>query len=151
MENFYATRLARWVILFSTLAACDPPAEREKAEPENVKAPLLNFFEAIKARDLDAMKANTTDDFVIFEDGRVWSNDSLWAALERNPGRRMEFKLTGFKVFVDRESGHISYFNHADVYHMDTLSRQVDWLENVTLRKVDGKWKLNFLQSSPRK
>lgn len=151
MQNFYFTHLARWVILFSTLASCDPPAEREKAEPENVKAPLLKYFEAVKLRDLGAMKANTTDDFVIFENGKVWNNDSVWHVLETNPAWRFEYRLTGFKVFVDRESGQISYFNHADLFQGDSLSAQFDWLENVTLRKVDGKWKLNFMQSTPRK
>ena len=140
-------RLTRWIILISTLSSCELP---EKDKPENVKAPLLNYFDAIQRKDLAAMKDNITDDFVLFEAGRVWNNDSLWSRMQQNPDRRLEFKLSGFKVFVDRESGQISYFNHADVYRKDTLSGTVDWIENVTLRKVDGKWRLNFLQSTPR-
>jgi ketosteroid isomerase-like protein len=125
------------------------PAEEDK--PESVKLPLLNYFDAIQRKDLGAMRANTTDDFVLFEDGRVWNNDSLWMQIQRYPNRRLEFRLTGFKVFVDKESGQISYFNHAKVFHNDSLTRQVDWIENVTLRKREGKWRINFLQSTPRK
>jgi len=149
MQRLYTLTFARWIILFSTLSSCEPAAERDK--PENVKAPLLNYFEAIQKNDRDAMRENTTADFVIFENGKVWSNDTLWHIMDLNPDMRFEYKPTGFKVFVDHESSQISYFNHADVFLKDSLVGQYDWLENVTLRKDDGKWKLNFLQSSPRR
>lgn len=142
-------RLTRWIILISSLSSCEVTAEQDK--PENVKLPLLNYFDAIQRKDLEAMKANTTDDFVLFEDGRVWNNDSLWTRIQQYPDRRLEFKLSGFKVFVDRESSQISYFNHAQVYRKDSVAGQIDWIENVTLRKVDGKWKISFLHSTPKK
>jgi hypothetical protein len=88
-------------------------------------------------------------DYLLFESGKVWNNDSLWKALDFT-NRRIEFKLDNFKVHMDRKSGHISYFNHEEVYVRDTLSKVIECIENATFKKEGERWKIDFLQSTRR-
>ena len=44
---------------------------------EKLKAVLTDYFDAIEARDFQKMKDLLTEDFVLFEDGKVFNNDSL--------------------------------------------------------------------------
>jgi hypothetical protein len=49
-----------------------------KDDPSKLKSVLLDYFDGIKTNDLEKMNLNTTSDFLLFESGKVWNNDSLW-------------------------------------------------------------------------
>ena len=55
------------------------------------------------------------------------------------------------KVNMNESSGDIVYLNHGDFVINDTIKTKVDFLESATFRKVDGKWKMNFLHSTVKK
>src|ERR1700722_3574921 len=44
--------------------------------PELLKKALTSYFTGIENKDFALMKAVTTDDFQLYEDGLVWNNDS---------------------------------------------------------------------------
>lgn len=137
------------VPLLAGLFSCQAPVNTE-AEKEQVKQVLTDYFAAIRAKDLEKMNALCTDDYLLFESGMVWNNDSLGHNIMKSPSE-IHFTLDNFNIKVDRESGRITYFNHGDVYRNDSLKRSVDWVESATFRKVDGAWKLEFLHSTVRK
>ena len=119
-------------------------------DTEKLKRVLVDYFDGIKARDLARMKEVTTDDFVLFEGGRVWNNDSLMSALNKFSKFTADYTFVNYKINVDRASGSMSYFNHC-VCTYDTLTVNYDWIESATFSKADGKWKMNFLHSTIRK
>jgi ketosteroid isomerase-like protein len=132
---------------FGLLTSC----AQKKDDPEILKQVLTDYFDGIKARDLEKLNSLTTSDFVLFEDGKIWNNDSL---VRPNPNiKSFEGKWTfdNTKVNIDESSGDIIYFNHGDFTYNDTIKRQVDWIESAMFRKVNGEWKLNFLHSTVRK
>jgi uncharacterized protein (DUF2164 family) len=57
------------------LTACQQP--NQKDDPEKLKSVLMDYFNGIKSRDINKMNAVTTTDFVLFEDGQVFNNDSF--------------------------------------------------------------------------
>ena len=121
-------------------------------DPEILKKILIGYFDGIKAKDLNKLNALTTEDFVLFEDGSVWNNDSLIIAIDKyyksfNP----EYSFDNFEIDVDSRIGNIRYYNHCDCVIDDTVKRSLDWIESATFEKVDGKWKMNFLHSSKRR
>lgn len=128
------------------LTACTRPEIKD--DKDKVKAVLIDYFDGIKNRDLEKMTANTTTDYLLFESGKVWNNDSLWADLQHFKDQRIEFRLDHFKVKVDNKIAHISYFNYGDIYVNDTLINTIEWIENATFLKVDGTWKIDFLHST---
>lgn len=125
--------------------------KQKKDDPEILKNILVEYFDGIKTRDLAKLNSLTTKDFVLFEDGVIFTNDSL---VKPNPYVKSfqgTWTFDHIKINIDETSGDVVYYNHGDFIYNDTIKRQVDWLESATFRKVDGEWKMNFLHSTVRR
>lgn len=125
--------------------------KEKKDDPEILKNILVEYFDGIKTRDLAKLNSLTTKDFVLFEDGVIFTNDSL---VKPNPYVKSfqgTWTFDNTKINIDETSGDMVYYNHGDFVYNDTIKRQVDWLESATFRKVDGEWKMNFLHSTVRR
>jgi ketosteroid isomerase-like protein len=125
--------------------------QQKKDDPEILKKIIIAYFDGIKTQDLDKLNSLTTSDFVLFEDGKIWTNDSLVTIKDTFKSFKGEWKLENMKVNIDESSGNIVYFNHGDFIFNDTIKMKFDWLESATFKKVDGEWKLSFLHSTVRK
>jgi len=125
--------------------------EQKKDDPEILKKILTEYFDGIKTQDLAKLNSLTTSDFVLFENGAIWTNDSLVTLKEKFSSFNGDWKLDFISVNMDKSSGDIVYFNHGDFVYNDTIKIKKNWLESATFRKVDGKWKMNFLHSTVRK
>ena len=125
--------------------------EQKKDDPEILKKILTDYFDGIKTQDLEKLNSLTTSDFVLFEDGVIWTNDSLVTIKEKFSSFKGAWKFDNISVNIDESSGDIVYFNHGDFVFNDTIKMKIDWLESATFRKVDGKWKMNFLHSTVKK
>lgn len=97
--------LALWLGL---MAGC----RQKKDDPEILKSILGNYFEGIKTQDLQKLNSLTTSDFVLFESGKIWTNDSIATIKDRFSSFTGEWKLESMKVNIDQSSGDIVYFNH---------------------------------------
>jgi hypothetical protein len=125
--------------------------EQKKDDPEILKKILTDYFDGIKTQDLEKLNSLTTSDFVLFEDGVIWTNDSLVTMKEKFSSFKGAWKFDNISVNIDESSGYIVYFNQGDFVFNDTIKIKIDWLESATFRKVDGKWKMNFLHSTVKK
>ena len=125
--------------------------EQKKDDPEILKKILTDYFDGIKTQDLEKLNSLTTSDFVLFEDGVIWTNDSLVTMKEKFSSFKGAWKFDNISVNIDESSGDIVYFNQGDFVFNDTIKMKIDWLESATFRKVDGKWKMNFLHSTVKK
>jgi hypothetical protein len=125
--------------------------EQKKDDPEILKKILTDYFDGIKTQDLEKLNSLTTGDFVLFEDGVIWTNDSLVTMKEKFSSFKGAWKFDNISVNIDESSGDIVYFNQGDFVFNDTIKIKIDWLESATFRKVDGKWKMNFLHSTVKK
>lgn len=125
--------------------------EQKKDDPEILKQILTDYFDGIRTQDLEKLNSLTTSDFVLFEYGVIWTNDSVVTIKEKYSSFKGDWKFDNIKVNVDKSSGDIVYFNQGDFVYNDTIKIKKNWLESATFRKVDGKWKMNFLHSTVRK
>ena len=144
------TRIVLHVAALVLLIGCQQSHPTD--DPEILKKILFDYFDGIKVKDLTKMNAVTTYNFVLFEDGKIWNNDSLVTNLTKyyktfNP----TFTFDNFEIKVDNTSGYMRYFNHCDCIINDTSKMSFNWIESATFVKVDGAWKMNFLHSSIRK
>lgn len=126
-------------------------SQQKKDDPEVLKKILTDYFDGIKTQDLDKLNSLTTSDFVLFEDGKIWTNDSLVTIKDKFKSFKGEWTFDNMKVNIDNSSGDITYYDHGEFVFNDTIKMKFDWLESATFRKVDGKWKMNFLHSTVRK
>lgn len=139
------------VLLFTLwfLASCQQTKPID--DPQALKTILRDYFDGIKNKDVKKLNEVTTNDFVLFEDGKVWTNDSLINSLSAFKSFQGDWKFENMKVHIDNASGDIIYYDHADFIINDTTKMSFNWLESATFRKIDGKWKMNFLHSTIKK
>ena len=118
---------------------------------KKLKQVLTAYFEGIENKDTVKLKALTTADFILYEDGAVWNNDSAYMNIRRHKPFTVKYKLDNFKIFVDSSSGDMTYTNHADFVFKGSNKLSLDWIESATFRKINGEWKINFLQVTVRR
>jgi len=141
------TKMLTIVLGLGLLTSC----QQKKDDPEVLKKILTDYFDGIKSNDLDKLNSLTTTDFVLFEDGLIWTNDSLVKPIPDVKSFKGTWTFDDMKVDIDQNSGDIIYYNHGDFIINDTIKMQVDFLESATFKKVDGQWKMKFLHSTVRK
>ncbi len=132
--------------LFISLISCQQ--KMKKDSPQELKKVISNYFDAIKSKDFETMKALVTDDFVLYENGKIWNNDSLIAFIDSLPGYQATFALKEFNITIDNYTGSMYYINNADFEFNDTTQLKFMWIESATFKKVDDKWEMNFLHST---
>jgi hypothetical protein len=120
-------------------------------DPEKLKTVLNSFFNSIGTHDLEKLRSAVTSDFILYEDGKLWSIDSAFMNIKRNLPFSVSYKMDNMKFFVDSESGDVTYTNHGDFVFNNSEKLSLDWLESATFRKINGAWKINFLQATVRK
>ncbi len=135
------------VLQIMILTCCQKPSD----DPEKLKAVLNGYFDGITTKDYQKLNDLTTEDFILYENGKVWNNDSLIKSISRYPNSTINYEFDNLKISVDQFSGSISYYNHGEFILNDTTRRNINWVESATFRKVGSEWKMDFLHSSVRK
>lgn len=137
------------IMFLGLQTACESTTQENDAD--KIKAVLTGYFDGVTGKDLSKLKQMTTLDYILFEGGRVWNNDSLINFLKKRPDLTVKFKFDNMNIRAGKQFGRIIYYNHGDFFVNDTLKRSTDWVESATFRKVNGKWKMEFLHSTDRK
>lgn len=130
------------------LASCHPGPKTD--DPELLKKTLTGYFDGIAQKDTAKMRALTTDDFVLYESGAKWNNDSAFKNIRAHLPFTVQYRLGDLRIHADEQSGDIVYTNHADFVFHDSVNLSLDWLESATFRKTDQGWKMNFLHVTLR-
>ena len=125
--------------------------DRSTDSQEVIKQKLSDYFDGIATKDFDKMKNVTTADFTIYEDGKIWNNDSIISLIKMYPDSRVDYTFDNFKINVDNSSANMYYLNHADFVLNDTIKMEYNWVESATFVKDDNGWKMNFMHSTTRK
>ena len=115
-----------------------------------LKRVFESYFHAIETKDYKKLRDETTENFMLYEMGRVWNNDSVIVNIERNLPFEVRYTFKEHKIHVDQNSGDITCFNHGEFVFGDSTAQSFDWIESATFRMIDGKWKMNFLHITER-
>ncbi|WP_438000633.1 nuclear transport factor 2 family protein [Sorangium sp. So ce185] len=134
--------------LAGALSACQP---NRPDSPEELKAVIVSYFDCVTRKDFARMKALTTPDFVIYENGKIVDNDGMIEIIKGSPIAKATFSLDDVRINVDVSSGSMIYVNHGKFVNHDASAIERDFLESVTFKKVGNEWKLHFVHSMAKK
>ena len=109
-------------VSFISLSAQTLPAQN--ALPQNfnseelkVNQTVVKFFDALSELDTQKLKLQTTEDFMLLEDGQVWNTDSLTRYFE--PMKKMNItrvnKFNFIKTVITNNTAWTAYYNRADM------------------------------------
>jgi lysophospholipase L1-like esterase len=108
---------------------------------------VTTYFDGVARKDFSKLAAVTTPDFVIYEFGKKWTNDSVFHNIQYHEPFGVTFTLTDFVAFTDVNSGDATYHSQADFVFGEEKARQ-DFYETATFRKTAAGWKINMIQVS---
>ena len=131
------------------LAGCASPVKPcEKVEDEKARKVIVDYFRAISENDFEALHNLSTRDYVLFENGHTWNNDSLIRSIQGMPGAVIAYEFEAFDFEADCNGSFVHYRNHGTVTLNDTTQLDITWVESAYVKKVDSLLKLDFLHSS---
>jgi hypothetical protein len=121
----------------------------EKAEVQQV---ITRFFDALSVTNIPQMKAEVSDDFMLLENGEIWTIDTLANKISRPKPegylRQNSFDFLSTKI--DKNRAYVYYKNKAEI-SSKTRNAIIKWLESAILRKEKGRWRMEFMHSTPMK
>ena len=121
----------------------------EKAEVQQV---ITRFFDALSVTNIPQMKAEVSDDFILLENGEIWTIDTLANKISRPKPegylRQNSFDFLSTKI--DKNRAYVYYKNKAEI-SSKTRNATIKWLESAILRKEKGRWRMEFMHSTPMK
>jgi lysophospholipase L1-like esterase len=109
---------------------------------------ITTYFDGVARKDFQKLVAVTTPDFVIYEFGKKWTNDSVFRNIQYHEPFGVTFTLTDFVTFADVNSGDATYHSQADFEFGDTDKIRLNFYETATFRKTAAGWKINTIQVS---
>jgi lysophospholipase L1-like esterase/ketosteroid isomerase-like protein len=106
---------------------------------------IRDYFEGVAAKDFAKLQSMSTSDFVIYEDGKIWNNDSVFRNIQYHQPFNVKFSFTDMRIFVDAHSAYAEYLSHPDFVMADTIKFHLDFLETMIFRKTASGWKISTL------
>jgi len=116
---------------------------------------LKEFFNAIDIDNLGnkLVYDHVTKDFVIYEMGEKYDLGSFLNVIKIHFKKgyvSTDWSLYDFKVSIDNNTAHISYFNKGKFVFIENGVKKEEnilWMESVYMKYEEEKLKLSFLQS----
>jgi lysophospholipase L1-like esterase len=128
--------------------------EGMRAEDEDsvtLRRLVTAYFDGVATKSFVELDSVVTRDFLIYEDGRVWNNDSVFHNIQYNQPFAVKFTLTDFRVFADTRSGEVRYHSQADFVVADNVKFTLNFLETALCRKTAAGWKISLIHVTGEK
>lgn len=137
------------------LCACQPDRDNQ-VKKEELKALVSEYYDGLAKKDLQKLNSLTTPNFVLYDEGVIYSNATAIKAIEEMPPFTVVFKLDSLNVHIDKANASAYYLREATFTMKDSAMQDktyppMRFLESATFNKEGKKWKLRFLHSSIRK
>ncbi len=112
---------------------------------------IVAYFDAVAAKNFVGLDAVVTKDFQIYEDGKVWNNDSVFHNIQYHQPFSVRFTLTDFHVFADTRSGELGYHERADFVVQDTVTFTLNFLSTALCLRTKAGWKIRLIHVTEEK
>jgi len=121
----------------------------QKAEVQQV---ITRFFDALSVANIPLMKAEVSDDFILLENGEIWTIDTLANKISRPKpeGYLRQNSFDFIETKIDKNRAWVYFKNKAEITSK-TRNVTIKWLESVIFRKEKGRWRMEFMHSTPMK
>lgn len=135
------------LILLILLTGCktqvDPNVELQKAEKV-----LLSYFDGISAFDYQKMRNACSSDYLLLEDGIIWTVEDHVNFLKPMEGiGTISYSFHDARKTIE---GNVVWITHRNIAEAIMQGNPVnfEWIESTVLRKIEGEWKMVLLHST---
>jgi ketosteroid isomerase-like protein len=145
--------MRNWIFLLALsvgLVSCQSESDSQ-TKKEELKTIVSDYHNAMGKKDLQKMKSLTTPDFVMYDEGVIYSNETAVKSMEQFPAFTVTFKFDSIKAHIDKINASAYYLKEATFVMQDSAWSPMKFLESATFKKEGSTWKLRFLHSSMRR
>ncbi len=122
----------------------------KKSDKKIVKSVLNQFITAVQDKDYSKLDQLTQDDFVIYENGLVWSFEEFSSELEDYDSVKINYELSNLHLIIDNTTAHAQFMNRGTFEYPDTTI-VLNFIESATFIKDDDNWQIKFYHSTHSK
>ncbi|WP_461052489.1 nuclear transport factor 2 family protein [Spirosoma arcticum] len=135
--------------LVSVITLFTPLYAQTTADEEQVKNVIVDAFQALADLDMAKFRSYCQPDFMLLENGEIWTVDTLEARMKPRIGSGMKrINTVDFeRVTVKGNVAWVTYNNQADI-DAKGQKRTIKWLESAVLEKERRGWKMTLLHST---
>ncbi|MCX2745611.1 DUF4440 domain-containing protein [Mangrovivirga sp. M17] len=144
-------KLTLSLLLFvSTLSFGQSQEVAKEAEIYNL---IVESFDEIWSElDSENIKKYYTEDFLLLENGEVWTNDIITNYLDKAITQEVIperiNKIDVIEIKITDKTAWIAYHNHAEFLIDQKIVKKINWLESATAVLTEDGWKLDMLHST---
>jgi len=136
------------IVLVFVASGCQQRFQDTKTEKKKLEAMIHELFEVIDRHDYQTLRDICTEDFVLFEAGKMMNIDQTIEFLRPFKGKGEATRtFENIQVYVDGTAAWI-HLNHKAVRSGDGHERSINWFESAGLRKVEDVWKFALYHNS---
>jgi len=126
-------------------------AKAERSDSAILERLVMAYFDGVADKNFLRLDSVVTLDFAIYEDGKVWNNDSVFRNIQFHEPFEVKFTLTQFRIFADERSGDARYHERADFVILDTVRFTLNFIESAVFRKTAAGWKISLIHVTAEK
>ena len=148
------TCIRRWSFVTLTmtlwgLILISSPTQAQDTDTAEVERVVDEFFSSVLAEfDYALFDEMVTPTARFIEVGEIMSPADFKSFMRRFDGRwTMSYTLSERRTVVKGDIAYTSHRNRAEIV-ADGEPRTAEWLESIVLRRVDGSWRIDQLQSA---
>lgn len=137
-------------ILLLILTGCQLK-EDTRAELSKVDKVFQSYFDGITKFDYQAMRQACTENYLLFEDGTVWTVEDHINFLKPLEGKAsITYSFQDVKRDIEGSVAWITHRNIADAT-MNGKPVHFEWLESAVFKRHNDDWKMALLHSTTAK
>jgi ketosteroid isomerase-like protein len=148
-------KLSQFPLLYLLIAlnfftSCTPK-EDPQVEIRKVETILQSYFDGISNFDYQKMRDACSSDYVLFEDGTIWTVEDHISYLKSLEGKaRISYN---FKDVNKNVEGSVAWITHRNIAEAAFEGNEMhfEWIESAVFKKIDGNWKMVLLHSTTAK
>jgi hypothetical protein len=125
--------------------------ENTQNELAKVEKVFQSYFDGISKFDYETMRQACSRDYLLFEDGTVWTVEDHINFLKSLEGKgSIKYKFTDVKKNID---GSVAWITHRNIGDAIIDSNQVhfEWIESAVFHRQNDEWKMVLLHSTTAK
>ncbi|HEY6505520.1 MAG TPA: nuclear transport factor 2 family protein [Chitinophagaceae bacterium] len=137
-------------LVIASLCSCQPDPG-DQAKKEELKTVLGDYYDALAKKDLPKMNSLTTANFIMYDEGVIYNNETALRSVQEMSDFTVTFKFDSIRAHIDKENASAYYLMEASFKIKDSAYAPVKFLESATFEKEKKEWKIRFLHSTLRK
>jgi len=137
-------------LLFSCLLISLHVFSQDKNDSTEIVKLLINDYKTMENWDIQTHIRSCTDNYLLIENGEFWDMKREIENYKAN-ARRVIDRTNNFDFKYVRVFGNIAYavYNLKSVIIENGNVKNKNWNESVIFRKLNGKWKIELIHSTP--